>query len=127
MSKQLMNVLGEHDPDNLIAKIYPPAETTGVMLKALEAETVIPRGAVLAMNGTDNLLVVLGTGEAAALTPAYILADDTTVGTENTPAVAYRAGCFNADALVTLNSHEITFAEEDALRARGIILHHNMQ
>lgn len=137
MSKELCYQVGEIGQDNLIAKLYPPAQTTGVTLRAADKETILPRGTVLSVSSTDGLLVQLGTEAAAAdpdttgstaetLTAAYILCDDTTVGTENTPTVAYRAGCFNADALTVADGYTITAADEDALRKYGIILHHNM-
>lgn len=125
MSKELCYQVGEIGQDNLIAKLYPPAQTTGVTLRALSAETVLPRGTVLAKGDADELLDELGAA-GAGTTAAYILCDDTTVGTENTPAVAYRAGCFNADALTVADGYTITAADEDALRKYGIILHHNM-
>lgn len=128
MNKELCRKVDEYTPDNLIAKLYPPAETTGITLRALDAEAILPRGTVLAISDTDGTAVQLGAtaADGETLTPAYILCDDTAVSTENTSAVAYRAGCFNADAVTVASGYEITAADEDALRKYGIILYHNM-
>lgn len=125
MSKELCYKVGETGQDNLIAKIYPPAEATGVTLRAMSAETVLPRGTVLAKGDEDELLDELG-ATGAGTTAAYILCDDTTVGTEDTPAAAYRTGCFNAAALTVAEGYTITAADKDNLRRYGIILHENM-
>lgn len=128
MNKELCRKVDEYTPDNLIAKLYPPAETTGITLRALDAEATLPRGTVLAISDTDRTAVQLGATAAddETLTPAYILCDDTTVGTENTPAAAYRAGCFNAAALTVAEGYAITAADKDNLRRYGIVLHENM-
>ncbi len=88
---QLVNKIGEIGQDNLIAKIYPAAEVTGVTIRALDTETELVRGTVMALSSADNKLVVLGNtaaSDAENLTPAYILCNDVVVGTEDTGAVA---------------------------------------
>ena len=60
--------VGGIDQDNLIAGIYPPADVTGVTLRALEEETVLARGTVLALSSIDGKLVILGTEAAEAQT-----------------------------------------------------------
>lgn len=133
--------VGGIDQDNLIAGIYPPADVTGVTLRALEEETVLARGTVLALSSIDGKLVILGTEAAEAqtasgenpavpaevLTAAYILCDDMTVGTKDVSAVAYRTGNFNSKALITAEDYTLTGADRDALRKYGIVLNDNMQ
>jgi len=127
--RQLVSRIGEIGQDNLIAKIYPTAEVTGVTIRALEAETELVRGTVMALSGTDGKLSVLGsaTGASEDLTPAYILCKDVIVGTEDVGTVAYRAGCFNPDAVTVAEGYEMTDADRDALRKYGIVFFDNMQ
>lgn len=133
--------VGEIAQDNLIAGIYPPADVTGVTIRALTKETVLARGTVMALSSIDGKLVILGTEAAEAkeasggnpavpaetLTAAYILCDDTTVGTEDVSAVAYRTGNFNTAALIVAEGYELAAVDRDALRKYGIVLNDNMQ
>ncbi len=133
--------VGEIAQDNLIAGAFPPAETTGVTIRALEKETLLVRGTVLARSDIDGKVVVLGTeatGAKAAegdnpavpaetLTAAYVLCDDTLVGTEDAGAVAYRTGNFNTKALTVAEDYELTEADRDSLRTYRIVLNDNMQ
>ena len=139
--RELMNKAGETGQDNLIAGVFPPAEFTGVTIRALAKETVLARGTVLAKSSIDGKLVILGTEAAEAqaasggnpavpaetLTAAYILSDDTLVGTEDVGAAAYRAGCFNTKALTVAEGYELTEADRDDLRKYRIVLNDNMQ
>lgn len=52
-----------------------------------------------------------------------VLAEDVTVGTENDENVlVYIAGNFNADELIVAEGYEISAADKDLLRMKGIIL-----
>lgn len=114
---ELMSKAGSVEQDNLFARILPPAETTGVTIAAGSAETTYKRGTVLAA-GTDGKCAIMNTG----LSPAYILAEDVTVGTDaDAAAVAYRTGCFNAEAVIVADGYELTVADKDALRKYGIV------
>jgi hypothetical protein len=121
---ELCNKVGSIGQNNLIAKLFPPAEVTGVIIRAAEKETTLVRGTVMARSNKDGKLVVLGTvasGDDEVLTPAYILCDDTEIGTEDTPAVAYRTGNFNRDAVTVANDYTMTANDEDTLRKYGIV------
>lgn len=139
--RELMNKAGETGQDNLIAGAFPPAEFTGVTIRALTEETLLVRGTVLALSDIDGKTVILGTEAAPAkeasggnpavpaetLTAAYILSDDTLVGTEDVGAAAYRAGCFNTKALTVADEYKLTNADRDNLRKYRIVLNDNMQ
>lgn len=139
--RELMNKAGETSQDNLIAGVFPPVEFTGVTIRALTKETVLERGTVMAKSSIDGKLVILGTEAAEAvaasggnpavpaevLTAAYILSDDTVVGTDDVGTVAYRAGCFNTKALIVAEDYELTEADRDDLRKYRIVLNDNMQ
>lgn len=129
MAKELMNQIGACAQDNLIAAIYPRAEVTGAIIRKVDAETVLPRGTVMAISSKDNKLVVLGASaaEGETLTAGYILADETTAQTEDTACVVYRAGCFNADALTVADGYSMTVGDKDNLRKYGIVMMDNMQ
>ena len=124
----LMNKVQESGMDNLIAGLVPPAMTTGVKVRKAAAETVYPRGMVMALSAGeagDGCVVPLGTAaaEKETLTAAYILADAVTVGTEeDAAAAAYIAGCFNRKALTAAAEYAMTAADEDDLRKYGMIL-----
>ena len=60
--------------------------------------------------------------DAEVLTPAYVLAEDTVVGTaEDAVAVAYRSGCFSPDHVIVTEGYTLTDADVDALRTRDIV------
>lgn len=115
--KKLNENVGSVEYDELINSGTPELDVCSVTVKALESETVLKRGTVLAVK--DGKAAVLGedTGDAS-----YILADDTTVGTTDTDVVAYRTGHFNRNKLIVADSYKLTSKDEDALRQRGIIL-----
>lgn len=129
MKKECLNKVGELASDNLIAGLYPPAEVTGVLLRGLETETVLERGTVLARSSVDSKLVALGTkaADGETLTPAYILCDDTVVGTEDTGTAAYRSGNFNSKAVKTADGSLLSESDKDTLRKYRIVFQDNMQ
>ena len=56
------------------------------------------------------------------LTPAYVLAEDTTVGVaQDVNASVFTAGCFAPENVTVLTNHVMTDAENDALRQRNIV------
>lgn len=133
MSKNLCNKVGECSQDNLVAKLFPPAETFGVTIPA--GTGVLKRGTVLgiAADGTYCVFgntkdVVVGEGESA-VTTSYkpeancILADDVDAsGDEPVVGVAYRTGHFNRKALIVAEGYTMTIADEEELRKGGILL-----
>jgi len=122
---ELLSKVGSVTQDNLIAKILPPAEVTGVLIaKEDAAAATYKRGTVLAQSASDGKCVILGSTAATGdtLTAAYILADDVEVGTDaDVSAVAYRSGCFNKEAVTVKDGSSISAADLDNLRKYGIV------
>ena len=127
--RELVNKVGTLEQDNLIAKMYPPAEVTGVTIKAVEEATVYKRGTVMAQSSEDGKLVILGSDVVGdeTLNAAYILCDDVVVDDSDVKTVAYRSGCFSTDALKVKEDYSLTQKDRDDLRKYGIVLHDNMQ
>lgn len=105
--------LDKTSADNLIAKLYPQADSFLVELKTAGAYA---RGTVLSResNGTYEVLGK-GSGTASAVLADATLADDST-------AVAYRSGHFNRNALIVADDYELSEADENNLRNAGIFL-----
>ena len=132
MNKDLVYKVGSCGQDNLIAKLFPPAMTFGVMLPA--GAGLLKRGTVLgiAADSTYSVLgnskeVVVGEGEDAVTTSYMpeancILADDVDATEEEAVGVAYRSGHFNRKALIVAKGYTMTIADEEALRKGGIYL-----
>ncbi len=115
MEKNLVRKAGERGQDNLIAGLHPPAMTTAVKLAA--GSGVLPRGTVLAYSDTDVCQPM-----AAGRVPAYILAKDADAsGAEAVPAVVYRSGCFNPQAVTVPEGYELTAGDKKELRRFNII------
>lgn len=115
-----VNVIGSMEQDNLIARVLPPAEVTGVSVAKLAAAATLKRGTVMTQEA-DGTLAVLGSTGASG-DAAYILTDDVEVGTEeNVSTTAYRTGCFNKGAVTVADGYTMTAADEDALRKYGIV------
>lgn len=115
MSKNLVNKVGETGQDNLIARLFPRALTTGVKIAAGAGE--LARGTVLSANedGTCGVMVEGGTA-------AYILADPVDAsGAEAVAAVAYRSGNFNPAAVIVAEGYALTTADKDTLRKYDIV------
>lgn len=117
MAKNLCNKVGEMIPDNLIAKLFPPAETFGVTIPA--GAGVLARGTVLALvDGNYAVLAAGNTGKANC-----ILADEVDAsGDAAVTGVAYRTGHFNIGALIVAEGYTLTAADKEELRKGGILL-----
>lgn len=117
MNKNLFGKVGEIGQDNLIAKLFPPAETFGITVAGGEGE--LARGTVMAL--VDDSYVALdadSTGEANC-----ILADPVDAsGEDGVTAVAYRTGHFNRKALIVAEDYTMTIKDEESLRKGGILL-----
>ena len=128
MSKRLDETLGTVGYDNLINGLYPPAEPFSVVIRKGSAETTYKRGTVLALSsgtGGDGKMVALGTtaGSNETLTANAILCDDTEIGTAaDVEATAYRTGHFARNKLIFSGEYTLKPADEEALRAAGILL-----
>lgn len=130
MSKNLCNKVGEIGQDNLIAKLFPPAETFGVKIPA--GAGVLKRGTVLALadDGSYDILgktVTTGEGEEAVTETSSakancILADDVDASEAEAVGVAYRTGHFNRKALIVAEGYTMTMTDEEELRKGGILL-----
>lgn len=125
MSKRLDENLGTVDYDGLIVTNDPVADVFTVTIrKEASAKATLKRGTVLALSG--GKMVALGTTAASneTLTANAILCDDTEVGTDaDVEATAYRTGHFARNKLIFGDSsYTLKPADEEALRAAGILL-----
>ena len=120
MSKKLYETVGSVEYDDLINSAVPAADVYAVTIAAVEAETALARGTVLARK-TDGTMEILGTGSEGA-TANCILSDEVTVGTANAMAVAYRTGHFNANKLIVAEGYTLTDDDKEELRKCGILL-----
>lgn len=127
MELDLNRLVGTQQQDNLITDITPPAVVVAVKLRKQASETVLKRGTVLSLTsgGTETgTAVILGTaaGASETLTPSFVLAEDTKVGTENhAMGVAYRSGCFSKQHITLADGYELSAADIDDLRVRDIV------
>lgn len=127
-SRDLKNVIGAVEFDNLFAGNEPAALVRGGTIRKLAAKATLVRGTILAKSGGsagDGKLVILGTTAATneTLTPDCILCDDIEVGTtDDENVVVYVEGDFNEAALTVDENYTITEADRDALRTKRIYL-----
>ena len=92
---------------------------TDVVTVQLAASGKLSRGTVVTGTAGGQLAPVsaaLSAGKAV-----YVLTDDTDATTATT-ATAYRTGHFNRNKLITNGSYVLTAADEEILRAAGILL-----
>ena len=116
MSKRLNETIGAVEYDGIINSACH-ADVVTVKLKA--GTGVLKRGTIVTGTAGGELAPV-----AAALNAtngAYVLTDDTDISVA-TVATAYRTGHFNRNKLITNGSYTITAADEEVLRAAGILL-----
>ena len=129
MAKHLNDKVGSMEYDKLIAGMTPPVKVaSGVITKLTGSGATYKRGTILCRSsgtGGDGKLKLLGTsaGASETLTPDCILCDDEEIGTDADVNVAvYVMGCFNEGAVTVKEDCDITQADRDALRERGIYL-----
>lgn len=118
MNNDLLRKVGSIGQDNLFAKLFPPAETFGVTIKAGEGE--LARGTVLVMgdDGTYTVLNTETTGKANC-----VLADPVDAsGDSAVTGVAYRTGHFNTRALIVADGYTMIVTDKEELRKGGILL-----
>ena len=116
MSKKLNETIGAVEYDGIINS----AGCTDVVSIQLKAGSgVLKRGTVVTGAAGGELAPVAAALDASNST--YILTDDTAV-TVATVATAYRTGHFNRNKLITNGSYVLTAADEEILRAAGILL-----
>lgn len=118
MNKNLCNKVGEVSQDNLIAKLFPPAETFGITVAGGEGK--LERGTVMALTEDGTYVVLDG---SAAVEANCILADPVDAsGEDSVTAVAYRTGHFNRKALIVATGYTMTIRDKENLRKGGILL-----
>lgn len=132
MSKRLDENIGTVDYDGLIVTNEPVADVFTVTIRKETSEkATFKRGTVLALSsgtggtGGDGKMVALGTtaGSNETLTANAILCDDTEIGTAaDVEATAYRTGHFARNKLIFSGEYTLKPADEEALRAAGILL-----
>lgn len=126
MSKRLDENIGTVDYDGLIVTNEPVADVFTVTIrKETSKKATFKRGTVLALSGGDGKMVALGTtaGSNETLTANAILCDDTEIGTAaDVEATAYRTGHFARNKLIFSGEYTLKPADEEALRAAGILL-----
>lgn len=129
MSKRLDENLGSVGYDGLIVANEPVADVLTVTIrKEATAAATYKRGTVMALSaGTagDGKLVILGSTATTneTLTANCILAEDVEVGTAaDVTVLAYRTGHFARNKLIFSGEYTLKPADEEALRAAGILL-----
>lgn len=126
MSKRLDENIGTVDYDGLIVTNEPVADVFTVTIRKETSEkATFKRGTVLALSSGDGKMVALGTtaGSGETLTANAILCDDTEIGTADAvEATAYRTGHFARNKLIFSGEYTLKPADEEALRAAGILL-----
>lgn len=136
MNKELCRKVGEVGQDNLIAKLFPPAEPFGVKIAA--GQGLLARGTVLALTDDDTYIVAgsaytktippaseSGTATTEKITPPAncVLSDPVDASGESpVTAVAYRTGHLNRKALIWAKDYTSTIKDEEELRKGGILL-----
>lgn len=116
MSKHLNETIGSVEFDGIINSACH-ADVVTVQLAA--GTGVLKRGTIV--TGTAGGALAPVSAAINAANGAYILTDDTDVSVA-TVATAYRTGHFNRNKLITNGSYAITAADEEVLRAAGILL-----
>ena len=127
MSKRLDENIGTVDYDGLIVTNEPVADVFTVTIRKETSEkATFKRGTVLALSsgtGGDGKMVALGTTAGSNETLNAILCDDTEIGTAaGVEAAAYRTGHFARNKLIFSGEYTLKPADEEALRAAGILL-----
>lgn len=125
MAEQLNRKIGEMGYEKLIAGIYPQAVKASGILASTGTEATYPRGTVMAKSTDSGKLYILGSTPTGGdtLTPDCVLCDDTAVeAADDTVTVVYTAGHFNIDALITADGYDLTEADRDKLKERGIYI-----
>lgn len=106
--------------DNLFHSTYPGAEAFTVLLK--KEAGVLKRGSLL-MTSDDGMVLASASAAAAGKANAVLAEDtDTTGADDKVPAIAYRTGHFNANALIVDSGYTISAKDRENLREVGILL-----
>lgn len=115
--KELSKKIGEMEFDGLVTDLIPQVQVQGGTFGKLAAAATVKRGTLLGKNESGILSIYDGTTTADC-----ILCDDTEVGTdENVVVAVYTAGCFDTNKVIVADGYNITEADKDKLRERGIV------
>lgn len=106
--------------EKLLVDSNPPADVVAVKLAA----GTYVRGTVVTGAAGENLAAASEALTAANAT--FVLTDNVTAEAGDT-AFAYRTGHFNTGALVTNGAYELTAADKEVLRGKGILLSDAME
>ena len=116
MSKKLNETIGAVEYDGIINSA---CHADVVTVKLAAGSGVLKRGTIVTGAVGGELAPVAAALDASNGT--YILTDDTDISVA-TVANAYRTGHFNRNMLITNGSYKMTAADEEVLRAAGILL-----
>lgn len=116
MSKKLNETIGAVEYDGIINSACN-ADVATVQIAG--GNGALKRGTIVTGVAGGELAPVAAALEAK--NGAYILTDDIDA-TNATVATAYRTGHFNRNKLITNGSYALTAADEEVLRAGGILL-----
>ena len=116
MSKKLNETIGAVEYDGIINSACH-ADVVTVQIAA--GNGALKRGTIVTGTAGGALAPVAAALDASK--GAYILTDDIDA-TNATVATAYRTGHFNRNKLITNGSYALTAADEEILRAAGILL-----
>ena len=116
MSKRLNETIGTVEYDGIINSA---CHADVVTVKIAGGNGVLKRGTIV--TGTAGGALAPASAAISAVNGAYILTDDIDA-TNETVATAYRTGYFNRNKLITNGSYALTAADEEVLRAAGILL-----
>ena len=105
-----------YNPDNLIAGSHFPCTTEVVTIKQGE---VLKRGAVLGKDSDGKYLLSKTDATDGSEKPKRILMSDTDATDEDTNAVVYKSGVFNANRLI-LGADHTTESIKDDMWVQGI-------
>lgn len=115
--------------DNLIYGSSQPIHTDVITIKTSES---MKRGTMIAKVSTTNRYIILGENLTAEETqangvavPDCITAQDIAVediAGEEVVVAVYTSGLFNGNSIQYKNEHELTEAELDELRKKGILI-----
>lgn len=119
-NKRLDESLGTVGFDTLFVENIPEADVVAVKLAA--SQGVLPRGTLISgtPGGSDFAALAAAAEGAKAL---FVLADDVDTGTDGAVVgIAYRTGYFNRAAVKVKEEYNLTAADEEVLRSKGILL-----
>ena len=116
MSKKLNETIGAVEYDGIINSACH-ADVVTVQIAA--GNGALKRGTIV--TGAAGGALAPAAAALKAENGAYILTDDIDA-TNATVATAYRTGHFNRNKLITNGSYVLTAADEEILRAAGILL-----